>query len=828
MVQPEQGRHDASLEGAKMVTETLFQETVASRFPEASSVLIRKAGVLGAGTMGARIAAHFANAGLPVVLLDIASAQGARSAVAAQALEALKKSKPAAFYQASAIARISIGNFEDDAALLADCDWVIEAVTESLAIKQALLDKIAPHLKPGAVFTTNTSGLSVAAIGAQLPAELRRRWFGTHFFNPPRYMRLVEIVPTAETDPGVMAAIRQFADLRLGKEVVMARDTPNFIANRIGVFILLEAVRLMQTEDLTIEEVDALTGTPIGWPRTGTFRLADLVGIDVLAHVAGNFASARGETVTLPVFIQTMLERRWLGDKTKQGFYKSARDAEGQEVRLALDWKTLEYRPASRPKFPTLELAKNVEQLPDRLAQLLAGDVSKNKAVRFHWKLLSGLWNYAANCLPEIADDAASVDRAMRAGFNWEMGPFELWDAAGVRPTVERMRAEGAPVSANVERLLATGVDCWYRNAGGKVFDLTTGGNKPVTAAKGVAHVAQFRAAHGVVKYNPGASLVDLGDSVACLDLHSQKNAIGEDVVRMLTETLRADSDAVRNFSAFVLSGDAANFSVGANLMQLLLPIQDGEWEEVDFMIRAFQRMTAGIKFCPRPVVVAPFGLCLGGGAEIALHAARRQAHAELYMGLVECGVGLLPAGGGSKEMTIRALDAAAAVREGARSESVEMFEAVRRTFESIAKATVSTSAAEARQLGFLGPADGVTMNRDRLLLDAKNLARDLARTGYAAPLPRTDIAAPGRNLLATLQLAVHVMREGEYISDHDVKVANKLAYVLCGGNITAATPVSEQYLLDLEREAFLSLCGEKKTQERIAFTLKTGKPLRN
>jgi 3-hydroxyacyl-CoA dehydrogenase len=811
-----------------MIAEPVEQRVGASRSDRKAAVLIRKVGVLGAGTMGARIAAHFANAGLPVVLLDLPAPQGPRSAVAGQALELLAKSKPAAFYEASAASRITIGNFADNAELLRDCDWVIEAVTEDLGIKQALLERIAPHLKPDAILTTNTSGLPVASIAAKLPQPLRRRWFGTHFFNPPRYMRLLEIIPTPEAASDLIAAVRDFADLRLGKDVVMARDTPNFIANRIGVFIMLEAVRLMQAEDLSVEEVDALTGTAIGWPRTGTFRLADLVGIDVLAHVARNFARSQGESAELPPFIQTMLQRRWLGDKTKQGFYKKERDHEGKEVRLALDWKTLEYRPASRPKFPSLEMTNNVERLSERLPRLLAGDPEKDKAARFHWKLLSSLWNYAADCLPEIADDAASVDRAMRAGFNWEMGPFQLWDAASVRATVDRMTAASEPVSANVQRLLASNASAWYRENGGECFDLPSGTYHPIAHPEGVARVAHFRASRGVMKHNSGASLVDLEDSVGCLELHSLKDAVGEDVVRMLTDTLRADSDPVRNFAAFVISGDADNFSVGANLMQLLLAAQEGEWDEVDLMVRAFQRMTSAIKFCPRPVVVAPFGFCLGGGAEIALHAVRRQAHAELYMGLVETGVGLLPAGGGCKEMTVHAVHAAAAVREGGRSESVELLEALRRNFESIAMAKVSTSAWEARHLGYLGSADRVTLNRDRLLLDAKHLALDIANAGYAAPLPRTDIPAPGQNLLATFSLAVRMMREGEFISDHDVKVANKVAHVLCGGPVTPGTPVSEQYLLDLEREAFLSLCGEKKTQDRIAFTLKTGKPLRN
>ena len=766
--------------------------------------LIQKAAVLGAGTMGSRIAAHLANAGLPVVLLDIP----ASAPIAAQAIEALRKSKPAALFDPSLAGRIVPGNFENDLALLADCDWVIEAVTENLAIKQALFEKVIPHLKPAAILTTNTSGLPIASIASGMPPGIRRRFFGTHFFNPPRYMRLVEIIATPETDAAAIEAVSAFTDLRLGKEVVFARDTPNFIANRIGLFTMLEAVRLMQEEDLSIEEVDALTGTAIGWPRTGTFRLADLVGLDVMAHVASNFPERQ---LALAPFIRTMLERRWLGDKTGQGFYRKEKDSAGKEVRFALDWKTLEHRPASKPNLPSLEMAKNAERLEERIRLLLQGDTRKDKAARFHWRLLDALWNYAADRLPEIADNASSVDRAMRAGFNWEMGPFELWDAAGVRQTVERMQA-ASPV---VERLLQAGGEGWYRANGRQCFDPVTGAWREVPVAEGVARVATFRASNGVVRGNAGASLVDLGDGVACLELHSKKNAIGEDIIRLVSETLRADGDAVRNFSAFVIANDGENFSVGANLMQILLAAQEGEWDEIDRVIRGFQRMTAAIKFCPRPVVAAPFSLCLGGGAEITIHAGRRQAHAELYIGLVETGVGLLPAGGGCKEMTLRACDAAAP-------------DALRRAFETVAMAKASTSAFEARRLGFLSDGDRITMNRERLLNDAKESALGIASAGYAPPAPRADIPAPGESVLATLKLGVRMMREGEYISDHDVRVANQVAHVMCGGKVTPGTPVSEQYLLDLEREAFLSLAGAKKTQERIAHTLKTGKPLRN
>jgi 3-hydroxyacyl-CoA dehydrogenase len=789
----------------------IAEATQTTRDSAGAAPLIQRAAVLGAGTMGARIAAHLANAGLPVVLLDLASEKGPRSAVALGALEALRKSKPAAFYAPSVAAHIKAGNFDDDRALLNGCDWVIEAVTENLGVKQALLEKIVPHLKAGAILTTNTSGIPIEAIASVLPPGLRPRFFGTHFFNPPRYMRLVEIIAPPGADRAALDAVAHFTDQRLGKEVVFARDTPNFIANRIGVFIMLEAVRLMEDEDLTIEEVDALTGAAIGWPRTGTFRLADLVGLDVLAHVASNFAKIRAGSdaeTAIPGWVQTMLERRWLGDKTGQGFYKKVKEG-GKEERLALDWKTLEYHPAAKVKLPSLEMAKNAEKLDERIKLLLTGDVKKDKAARFHWRLLSALWNYAADCLPEIADDASAVDRAMRAGFNWEMGPFELWDAAVVAATVARMEAP----SANVRKLLDAGGTSWYRNH--EVFDPNTSAWRPIPRAEGVARVADFRASHGVARQNAGASLVDLGDGVACIELHSPKNAIGPDIVRMVTETLRPDGDAVRNFDAFVIGGDSDQFSVGANLMQLLLAAQDEEWDEVDMMIRAFQRSTQLIKYCPRPVIAAPFGMCLGGGAEIAMHSAHRQVHAELYMGLVETGVGLLPGGGGCKEMTLRA-------------EAAGTPEALRKAFETAAMAKVSTSALEARGLGFLGEADRITMNRERLLMDAKHLARAVADGGYAPPTPRTDIPAPGESALATLKLGVYLMRDGEFISDHDVKVANKVAHVLCGGNISPGTPVSEQYLLDLEREAFLSLCGEKKTQERIAFTLKTGKPLRN
>lgn len=816
--------------------------------PESSAAerQIRRVAVLGAGTMGSRIAAHIANAGVPVVLLDIVpqgiagdATKPERNRIALSALEGMKRSKPAAFYALENARLITPGNFEDDLELIAQCDWVLEAVAEDLVIKRALLAKVEPHLRDGTVLTTNTSGLPISAIAAGLSERWRQHFFGTHFFNPPRYMRLVEVIATDAPDPADVAAIAQFCDLRLGKMVVRAHDTPNFIANRIGTFNMNNAARLMQAQGLSVEEVDALTGAALGWPKTGTFRLGDMVGVDVLAHVSKNF-EAQAERiqderadVKLAPFIEAMVERKWLGDKASQGFYKKqGKDAEGRDLRWVLDWETLDYKPAERPKLPSLDMAKNVESTVSRIPQLLHGDPAKDKAAAFYWPLLTELFTYAANRVPEIADNIVEVDQAMKAGFNWELGPFEMFDAAGVRETTEKMRAQKLPIAGKVEALLSVG-ESWYKDdptvtSGRLYFDPASRIYKPVPSAEGVISLAVAKKARGVVRKNPGASVIDLGDGVAAIELHSKMNALGDDIVSLITQTLKPSSEQVRDFKAFVITGEGANFSVGANLMQLLLTIQDEEWDEVELAVRAFQGMTQAVKFCPRPVVVAPYGMCLGGGTEICLHAAARQPHAELYMGLVETGVGLIPAGGGCKEMALRSIEAGTSIRPDARGEGVEIFEAFKKSFETIAKAAVSTSAVEACALGFLRVSDNITINRDRLLADAKERAISIADAGYAAPMPRMDILAPGESLLATLKLAVWTMQEAGYISGHDAKVANKAAEVLCGGNVTAGTLISEQYLLDLEREAFLSLCGEKKTQERIAFTLKTGKPLRN
>lgn len=787
---------------------------------------LRRAVVLGAGVMGSQIAAHLANAGVETVLLDLGD-------LAHQAKERLRRWEPAPLFLPEVDRLITPGDVERDLERVAHADWVIEAVVEDLPTKQALLDRVGAYWRPGTIVTTNTSGLSVGRIGEALPEAARRHFLGAHFFNPPRYMRLLEIIPTPETDRAALDAVTHFADVVLGKGIVFAKDTPNFIANRIGTFSVLNVMRLMQEMDLTIEEVDALTGTAVGWPRSATFRTIDLVGLDVLGHVVRNLTENvhdERSDLALPGFFTQMLDRKWLGDKTGGGFYKKTKGANGDE-RLSLDWKTLEYRPQQKPKFAALEMARNLESLPERLRTLLSGD-PRDKAAQFLWTALAELWTYSANRIGEIADSIVEIDRAMRLGFNWELGPFELWDAAGVETTVARMEKEGKPVAANARKLLAAGKKSWYADtaaaaSGRSYFDLAKSDYRDVEVPAGVWSVEVVKKSRGVVKKNAGCSLVDLGDGVGCLEFHSKMNSLGGDIVQLVSQALKpgGPGDA---FDAFVITNDAPHFSVGANLMLLLMAVQEEEWDDVDLAIRQFQGMTQAIKFCPKPVVVAPFGMTLGGGTEISLHAAARQPHCELYMGLVEVGVGLLPGAGGCKEMLLRALDSAGSIRPEGRGESVEMMEAMKRAFETIATAKVSTSAHEARGYGFLSDSDRITMNRERILADAKERALELARAGYVPPVMRTDIPAPGENVLATLKLGVHLMRQGEYISDHEVKIGNKVAEVLCGGNVTPGTLVSEQYILDLEREAFKSLCGEKKTQERIQYTLKTGKTLRN
>ncbi len=648
---------------------------------------IRKVGVLGAGTMGSQIAALVASTGIEVVVLDV-----------------VKPRLP-----------FATGTFDGDLQLLAECDWIVEAVTENLAIKRALLNKVSEVRRARSMISSNTSGISIREIAAGMPAEFRRHWLGTHFFNPPRYMRLLELIPTEETDPEVIAAFSEFADRRLGKTVVRAKDTLNFIGNRIWTFAVLNTMRVMQEMGLTVEQVDALTGPAIGWPKTATFRLCDLVGIDVLAHI-----SERADA-PLPQFVSEMIRRGWLGNKSGQGFYK--------RPNLVLDWRTLEYQ--------------EIEEAPVEGAE-------------FQGRILADIWNYAGERVPEIADDIVAIDEAMKAGFNWEKGPFEMWDTAGASPP-------------------------WYSN--GCYFDVVHRKYEPMRVPEGVAWVRNFKK----VESHTSASLVDLGDGIACIEFHTKMNAIDGEILQFVPESLQ------RNFAGFVIASDAANFSAGGDLKRFLKAIQEKNWAALERIISDFQTMTQAIKFCSKPVVVAACGLCLGGGTEVALHAAARQAHAEVRMGLVEAAVGLIPAGGGCKEMVLREAP-------------------IERAFERMVRAKTSDSAVEARQMGYLSTGDGVTMNRARLLSEAKAVAL----RPYRPRLPRTDIPAPG-------PIAIDLE-----LSGHDVTVAKHLAHILSGGGVPKGTLLSEQHFLDLEREAFLSLCGEKKTEERIEHTLRTGKPLKN
>jgi 3-hydroxyacyl-CoA dehydrogenase len=742
--------------------------------------------------MGSRIAAQLANAGVSTLLLDLPGLAG-------PAWEGLRKHKPASLFVPEFQDRITPGSLEEDLAGIASCDWIIEAVAEDLAIKRRLLERVARLRADHAVVSTNTSGIPVAAIAEGLPEDFRRHWVGTHFFNPPRYLYLVEIIPGPDTLPEVLEWVSETCDRRLGKGVVRAKDTPNFIANRIGTYSTLAVLRILEREGFSIEEVDALTGPAIGHAKSATFRTLDIVGLDVLAHVVRNLG------LELPAWVEEMLNRRWLGEKTGQGFYRR----DGADI-LALDWKTFEYRPRQKPRFPSLEMAKNAESARQRLPLLVgAGD----RAAGFLWSLLSDVFCHTACLVGEIADRVVEIDRALRWGFAQELGPFEAWDVLGVENVTKRLRSEGRAVPEAVERMLAGGARSFYRDH--QYYDLLGGGYRDLEPRPGIVVLKDLKEAGRKIKGNAGASLVDLGDGVLGVEFHSKMNAIGEDQVGMLAGGLKE----LANFEAMVVANQGENFSVGANLVLVLMAAQAGEWDELELGIRRFQQANMALKYAPKPVVAAPFGLTLGGGAEITLHAAGVQAAAELYMGLVEVGVGVIPGAGGTKELLVRLTDPVHS--EG------DLLPAVQRAFETIGYAKVSTSAEEARRLGFLRASDGVSMNRDRLVAEAKATALGLART-YQRGAPRTDIRVMGAAGLATLQMGIYLARQGGYISEYDAVIGGKLAHILTGGKLSGEQQVSEQYLLDLEREAFLSLCGQRKTQERMQHMLKTGKPLRN
>src|SRR5467141_3979997 len=665
--------------------------------------------------------------------------------------------------------------------------------------------------------------------------EFQQHWAGTHFFNPPRYLKLVEVIPGPKTSPGVLRTLSDFCDRQIGKGVVLAKDTPNFIANRIGTFSMLNALRLMASLGMTVEEVDACTGPAVGWPKSATFRTADIVGLDVLVHVVKNIYETAPndesrDMYKVPAVVEEMVKHGWLGDKTGQGFYKKVK-GEGEKEILTLDVNTMEYRARQKARFASLEMGKAIEDTRERLRALvgpLLEGQKGDKAQQFLWGALSEMCLYAARRVPEISDNIVDVDRALRWGFAWELGPFEIMDAIGVKAFAGQVQKEGRTLPPVIEKVLASGRKGFYESEKGTttVFDIGSGGVKRVEEPKGVIILKSLKDAGRAVEHNSGASLIDLGDGVVCCEFHAKMNAIGADLIAMLHNGLkRLETD----FDAMVIANQAVNFSVGANLMLVLVGAQEQEWDELHMAVKQFQNINLAIKYAPKPVVAAPQGMALGGGCEIGLHAARIHSAAEAYIGLVEVGVGLIPGGGGTKEMLIRANENAAS------GDDLDLFHTLRPFFENIATAKVGTSAEECRDIGYLRRTDTYSMNHERLVADAKQTALALVRGGWKPSASSwqegaqsTQIKVLGESFLAAAKMAIHLMARGGYASDYDAHVARKLANILAGGALSSPQFVSEQYVLDLEREAFVSLCGEKKTQERIAHTLKTGKPLRN
>jgi 3-hydroxyacyl-CoA dehydrogenase len=761
---------------------------------------IHSVAILGAGTMGAQIAAHFANAGAHVVLLDVTAE------LARDGLKRARGLKPDPFFTPEAAALITTGGLDNDLSRLAAVDWILEAVVERLDVKRALVERIETVRRPDAIVTSNTSGIPIHAIAEGRSAEFRRHWLGTHFFNPPRYLPLVEVIPTDETDPGVVDRVSRFLDLRLGKGVVVAKDTPNFIANRIGLYGLILILRMLENGAFTIEDVDAITGPALGRPKSATFRTLDIAGLDVVGHVVRNLSTQlpaeEARQFALPAFVEKLIENGSIGEKSGQGFYKRQKAGGGSEI-LTLDPATLAYRPRQSSRLASLDAARSIEDVAERTKTLFLG---RDNVGAFLRSTLGPLLLYTARVAPDIAHSIDDVDRAMRWGFGWELGPFEIWDAIGLREVLAAVDGEAAEhPPALVADLLKAGRNRFRE------------GSLP-PAAPGLQLLKSARDRKRVVRSNAGASLVDLNDGVLAVEFHSKMNTVGGDTIQMLDAGVK---EASANFAALVVGNDAPNFSAGANLMLLLLEAQEGNWDEIDLMVRTFQRTTQTLRYANIPVIVCPVGLTLGGGCEIALHGDRVQAAAESYVGLVEVGVGLIPAGGGTKEMLARAVDELPDPR-------ADLLPFVQRVFETIGFARVSTSAPDAARLGFLRPVDGVTMNRERVMADAKAIALERVREGYRPPEPRTAIAAGGDGLLAALKLGVHLAWRAGRISDHDALIGRTLAWILAGGSLPHQTTVSEQQLLDLEREAFLKLCGERKTLERMQHTLKTGKPLRN
>lgn len=796
---------------------------------------IKKIAVIGSGIMGSRIACHFANIGVEVLLLDIVpkslkkeeEAKGltlekkaVRNRIVNEALENSLKSKPSPTYSKSFANRISTGNLEDDLSKIADCDWIIEAVIERLDIKQIIFEQIEKYRKEGTLITTNTSGIPIERMLAERSKDFQAHFCGTHFFNPPRYLKLLEIIPSSKTKQEVIDFLMHYGDLYLGKDMVLCKDTPAFIANRIGVANIMALFHLVEEMNLKVEEVDKLSGPIMGRPKSATFRTCDLVGLDTLIHVANGVHKhcpndEMRATFQLPAFIQRMADNNWLGDKTKQGFYKKSKDKNGQRVIEALDLKSMQYQPKQKVKFATLTQAKQVDDLKDRLKVLVSG---KDKAAEFYRKSFYNAFAYASHRIPEISDEIYKIDRAMRAGFGWEMGPFEMWDALGVERSLEAMKKLGYQAAPWVSEMIDNGQTSFYQNKEGvsNYYHIVAKQSTLVPGLEDFIILDNIRSSKTVWK-NTGASLLDIGDGILNLEFHSKMNSIGGEVLQGIQKSIEI---AEENHKGLVIANQGTNFSVGANLAMIFMMAIEQDYDEIDFAIRAFQQTTQRIRYSSIPVVVAPHGMALGGGCEISLHADKVQAAAETYMGLVEMGVGLIPGGGGSKEMAQRA---SKAYFEG----DIEL-PTLKERYLNIGMAKVATSAQEAMDLGLmLEGRDAYSINSKRLITDAKRAALQLAENGYSMPTPQ-KVKALGKQGLGMFLVGAHSMQAAGYITKHEQLMSEKLAYVICGGDLSTPTEVSEQYLLDLEREAFLSLCGERKTLERIEHMLQKGKALRN
>lgn len=796
---------------------------------------IHKAVVIGAGTMGASIAAHLANVGVPVTLLDIVPKdapdgdKAARNKIVNAGWDACLKAKPANLMSPELKTFVKLGNLEDDFGVIAEADWICEAIVENLKIKQDLMARIDAIRKPNAIVSTNTSGIPVASIASECSKEFKKHFLGTHFFNPPRYLKLLEVIPTRDTSKEVVEFIGHFGEHRLGKGIVLCKDTPNFIGNRVAFGTGAFALDFIMKNGYTVDEVDSITGPLIGRPKTATFRLIDLVGIDVWDHVGRNLAPLIPHDKLGQEYLKaeapaklmsTLLERKWLGNKTKVGFYKEVRNEEGKKEFWSLDLNKLEHVPPTKPRFDSVKAAKDVEGLGDRLKVMLEAD-SPDKASELVRALTYQGFQYASSIIPEVADTMKPIDDAVRWGFMHEAGPFETWDMLGVRETVKKMKAAGYPATKWVDAMLKDGFETFYQYKGANkvgVYDVVKKKYVKIKHAAGMVILSDLRGTKKVISENAGASLYDIGDGVALVEFHTKMNALDDDIFNIAIEAL----DRVeRDFEGLVIGGEAENFSAGANLFMVVVAAQQGMWDTLDGAVSKLQNMNMRMRYFPKPVVVAPAGLALGGGCEVTMHASRAVAAAETYIGLVELGAGVIPAGGGTKEYMRRIINPAM------KTDNAEPFPFIQRAFLQIGQAKVATSAYEARDMAILNPCDRIVINRDHLLTEAKREVLHLAASGYRPPAPEL-IYAPGRDMYGAMKIGAWSFKEGKYITEYDAHIATKLAHVMAGGDLTKPQWVSEQYILDLEREAFLSLCGEEKTQARMWSLLQTGKPLRN